>query len=173
FVNNEDWAAQLQAAEQRGERVWRPPPHRSTRADAQPDRDPVDSAEQRMAGHAGVPRDPCAAIVVAAVGAKFTPSAHSGESPLRRTCSPRREKQVFDRATPEVGWSHPRVPPRSSLTRDCAMLATGARVPQLMLAIERGNLRVSGCSVMPNGCSACIYGFGLGRRSGAAGGGSA
>lgn len=31
FVNNEDWAVQLQAAaEQSGQRVWRPPLHRST-----------------------------------------------------------------------------------------------------------------------------------------------
>jgi hypothetical protein len=35
--------------------------------DAQPDRDPVNSAEKHMPGHAGVPRDPCAAIVVAVV----------------------------------------------------------------------------------------------------------
>jgi hypothetical protein len=28
-------------------------------------------------------------------------------------------------ATWEAGWSHPRVPPRSTLTRVCVMLATG------------------------------------------------
>ena len=36
---------------------------------------PVNSAEKRAPGHAGVPSDPRAAIVVAAVGAKFAPSA--------------------------------------------------------------------------------------------------
>jgi hypothetical protein len=40
---------------------------RVRRVDAQPDRDPVNSAEKHMPGHAGVPRDPCAAIVVAVV----------------------------------------------------------------------------------------------------------
>jgi hypothetical protein len=35
--------------------------------EAQPDRDPVDSAEKHMPGHAGVRRDPYAAIVVAVV----------------------------------------------------------------------------------------------------------
>jgi len=37
----------------------------------------------------------------------------------------RSEKQLFDRATREVSWSHPRFPPRSTLTRVCVMLATG------------------------------------------------
>jgi hypothetical protein len=50
------------------------------RADAQPDHDPVNSAEERVPGHAGVPRDPRAVIVVATVGAKFAPSARSGTS---------------------------------------------------------------------------------------------
>jgi hypothetical protein len=40
---------------------------RVRRVDAQPDRDPVNSAEKHMPGHAGVPSHPCAAIVVAVV----------------------------------------------------------------------------------------------------------
>jgi hypothetical protein len=36
-----------------------------------------------------------------------------------------RGRQVFDWATREVRWSHPRVPPRSTLTPVCVMLATG------------------------------------------------
>jgi hypothetical protein len=39
---------------------------------------PVNSAEKRAPGHAGMPSDPRAAIVVAAVGAKFAPSALCG-----------------------------------------------------------------------------------------------
>jgi hypothetical protein len=34
-------------------------------------------------------------------------------------------KRVFDRTGSDLGWSQPRVPPRSSLMRDCVMLATG------------------------------------------------
>jgi hypothetical protein len=36
-----------------------------------------------------------------------------------------KQKQLFDLATPELAWSHPRVAPRSILTRVCVMLARG------------------------------------------------
>jgi hypothetical protein len=47
---------------------------------------PVNSAEGRVPGHAGVPRDPRAAIVGAAVRAKFAPSAQGGCATCRPRC---------------------------------------------------------------------------------------
>jgi hypothetical protein len=61
--------------------------------DAQPDRDPVNSAEKHMPGYAGVPRDPCAAIVVAVVAGEVR-----AFRALREGCSEKRDAPCWKKS---------------------------------------------------------------------------